>query len=379
MTAALVVLAVGALGLAVWGLLRARNMQLWIGGYLRAVARRSPRPARGAVRHVYFCFADHYEPFWGKVDAARAHARVRRWVEGYPEVAERHRDSDGRAPRHTFFYPEEEYDPQILEWLGGLCRAGYGEVEVHLHHDQDTAANLRRTLMEYKERLFEKHGLLRREAGTGEIAYCFIHGNWALDNSRPDGRWCGVDDEITVLLETGCRCDMTMPSAPSDTQTRKINSIYFAAGRPGRRKSHDDGRDARVGEWRRPGELLLVQGPLTLNWRARKFGIMPRIENGEISADAPPTRDRVRRWVDCGVTVGGAEEHVFVKVHTHGADERTTDMLLGGGFESIWSDLGTLYRDRPGYALHFVSAWEMYARIEALCRTPVGARGGRST
>jgi hypothetical protein len=170
-----------------------------------------------------------------------------------------------------------------------------------------------------------------------------------------------------------------MPSAPSDTQTRKINSIYFAAGRPGRRKSHDDGRDARVGEWRRPGELLLVQGPLTLNWRARKFGIMPRIENGEISADAPPTRDRVRRWVDCGVTVGGAEEHVFVKVHTHGADERTTDMLLGGGFESIWSDLGTLYRDRPGYALHFVSAWEMYARIEALCRTPVGARGGRST
>jgi len=372
MTAAVLAVAVLAGALALGGVLRSRNMQFWIGGYVRQLARRPRRP-RGGTRHVYFCFADHYEPFWGKVDVARARARVRRWVEGYPGLAARHRDSDGRVPRHSFFYPEEEYDPQILEWLAEFCRAGYGDVEVHLHHDNDTAENLRHTLLRYKERLFNDHGLLRRDAATDEIAYCFIHGNWALDNSRPDGRWCGVDDEISVLLETGCRCDMTMPSAPSDTQTRKINSIYFAAGQPGRRKSHNRGRDAAVGEWRRPGELLLVQGPLTLNWRARKFGLIPRIENGEISADAPPTRERAQLWVDCAVTVIGAEEHVFVKVHTHGADERTTDMLFGGGFESLWGSLGALYRDRPGYALHYVSAWEMYCKIEALCRTVGGA------
>lgn len=117
-----------------------------------------------------------------------------------------------------------------------------------------------------------------------------------------------------------------------------------------------------------------MQGPLTLNWRARKFGLIPRIENGEISSEAPPTRERVRLWVDCGVTVRGAEEHVFVKVHTHGADERTTEMLLGGGFDALWGSLGTLYRDRPGYALHYVSAWEMYGKIEALCRGSAGAR-----
>ena len=368
-----VLLALSLVGVVVWGLVRSRNMQFWLGGYLRQVGRRRA-PAGGMTRHVYFCFADHYEPFWGKVDTPRARARVRRWVEGYPAVAGRHRDSDGRGPRHSFFYPEEEYDPQILEWLAQLCRDGHGEVEVHLHHDDDTAGNLRDTLTRYKERLFKEHGLLRREAETGEIAYCFIHGNWALDNSRPDGRWCGVDNEISVLLETGCRCDMTMPSAPSDTQTRKINSIYFAAGHPGRRKSHDGGRDAEVGVWRRPEELLLVQGPLTLNWRARKLGVIPRIENGEISSDAPPTRERVRLWVNCGVTVKGAEDHVFVKVHTHGADERTTEMLLGGGFEALWGSLEALYRDRPGYALHYVSAWEMYARIEALCRPGAEAR-----
>ena len=52
--------------------------------------------------------------------------------------------------------------------------------------------------------LHERHGLLRAGPETGKIIYSFIHGNWALDNSRPDGRWCGVDNEIDILVETGC-------------------------------------------------------------------------------------------------------------------------------------------------------------------------------
>jgi len=44
-----------------------------------------------------------------------------------------------------------------------------------------------------------------------------------------------------------------------------------------------------VGQWGAPDELLLVQGPLGLNWRRRKLGLVPKIENAEISADAPPT------------------------------------------------------------------------------------------
>ncbi len=356
---------------AIWLTLRSRNMQIWIGPYLRRALFGRRRSGDGPV-HVYFCFADHYEPFWGKVDTETARARVARWVREYPPLALRHRDSDGRSPQHSFFYPEEEYDAQILEWLSGMCRDGHGEVEVHLHHDDDTADNLRHTLTRFKSLLHEKHGLLRRDPDTGEIVYCFIHGNWALDNSRPDGRWCGVDNEISVLVETGCRCDMTMPSAPSDTQTSKINSIYFAHGRPGHRKSHDHGRDASVGDWTKDGELLLVQGPLALNWQERKLGVMPHIESGEISRDAPPTLNRARLWADCGVTIRGAENHVFVKVHTHGAEDGTTEMLMNGGFERLWTSIENLYRDRPGYALHYVTAWEMYRKINALCH---GLRG----
>lgn len=359
---------------AVFGMLRMRNMHLWILSYLKAVVDRRQNGPPGVV-DVYFCFADHYEPYGYGASREKAHERVKRWAEGYPPIALRHRDSDGRHPVHSFFYPAEEYDPVVLDHVKTICSAGLGDVEVHLHHDNDTAENLERTLDEFKNVLFDRHGFLRRDPDTGEIVYCFIHGNWALDNSRPDGRWCGVDNELEVLIRTGCRCDMTMPSAPSDTQTRKINSIYFARGCAGQRKSHNDGRDVVPGEasgWSGSDELLMVQGPLCLNWRSRKLGLVPRIESAEISYDAPPTAQRVALWERFSPRLRGAENHVFIKVHTHGAGDKTTDMLFSGGFDTLWSALEAQFRDRPGYRLHYVSAWEMYQKIRAVAMSANG-------
>lgn len=370
------VVALVAAAAVFWRVLRSRNMHLWIASYVRQLW--APRrPPVAGVKHVYFCFADHYEPYWHQADRLVAHQRVQRWVEGYPRVTTGHRDSDGRLPQHSFFYPEEEYDSEILDALAGLCRQGYGDVEVHLHHDNDTAEKLRDSLLRFTGILNSRHGLLRRDPASGQVLYCFIHGNWALDNSRPDGRWCGVDDELTVLVETGCRCDMTMPSAPSDTQTTKINSIYYAHGNPGQRKSHNSGRDCAVGESAHVGELMLIQGPLTLNWRERKAGILPRIESGEISADAPPSAARVRLWESCHIGVRGAEEHIFIKVHTHGTEERTSDMLFNGGFDRLWTALEASFRDREGYALHYQTAWEMHETVLRLSRANPPAASSR--
>ncbi len=102
-------------------------------------------------------------------------------------------DSDGRPPRHTFFYPIEEYDPDHLDQLATLARAGFGEVEIHLHHDGDTPESLHRTLAQAVENLAGRHGLLGRHRETGRPGYAFVHGNWALNNARPDGCWCGVN------------------------------------------------------------------------------------------------------------------------------------------------------------------------------------------
>ena len=52
--------------------------------------------------------------------------------------------------------PEEEYDREFLDALAALCRSGFGDIEVHLHHDNDTAENFRDVMNRYIHLLHER-------------------------------------------------------------------------------------------------------------------------------------------------------------------------------------------------------------------------------
>lgn len=356
LTATLAILAVGFCGLAYLGY--RRQMHMWFGAYVVESLKGGLENASAPIE-VFVCIADHYEPGWGNPGIEVERHRVETWCRRFPELAARHRDADGKPPQYTFFYPAEEYREEHLDQLAGLCHAGYGAVEVHLHHDNDTAEGLRRTLNEFKQTLHERHGLLTRNPTSGEIEYAFIHGNWTLDNCARNGRLCGVNNELQVLRETGCYVDMTLPSAPSETQTRKINSIYYATDDPDRPKSHDDGVDVEVG--REPsGDLMLIQGPLALNWQSRKWGFLPRTENGELSGDNPPTPQRADCWIRQHVHVKGRPDWVFVKLHTHGAQEQNFEALLGEPMDRMLTHLENAYNDGKRFRLHYVTAREMY-------------------
>lgn len=335
----------------------------WLPFYVKHALKNS---SNNKPKHIYFCICDHYEPYWGGVGSKIARKRINTWLNEYPKVAEKFLDSDGRPLKYSFFYPEEEYKYEDMNALAGLCHAGFGEAEIHLHHDNDTAENLRNTLTEFKKRLHYDHGLLSTDRHTGDISYGFIHGNWALDNSRPDGRWCGVNNEIDILQETGCYADFTMPSAPSDTQTRKVNSIYYAIDDPQKPKSHDMGLDAEVGKINKG--LLMVQGPLSLAWWHRKYGLVPRIENSGLMANIPVTKDRVRSWINQHVHVQGAGEHVFVKLYTHGTQEAISDQFFNkGGLAEVLSLMKQVAEESTAQ-LYFVSAREMVNIIEVLVK-----------
>lgn len=344
-----------------------RHAELWLPDYLRGrlARRRGPGPA-----HVLFCMVDHFEPDWGGAALEEQVARVERWVREYPALAGRHRDADGRPPRYTFFYPAETYREEVAERLAVLCRRGLAEVELHLHHDNDTAETLTRKLEQAKAQ-FARHGLLAREPAGGRVRFGFIHGNWALDNSHPEGRWCGVNNELDVLRQAGCYADFTMPSAPSPTQTRKINSVYYATDDPARPKSHDTGSDVTVGQDGHDRALLMVQGPLTLNWRRRKYGLLPRLETGELSASNPPSPQRAGLWVREGISVRSREEWVVVKVYAHGAKPANADVLLGRPMDELLTHLETAYGGR----LHYVTARELYNLIRAAQRGEAGDPG----
>jgi hypothetical protein len=343
-------------------LIRQRNITGWLWSYLRQDWR-APVPA-GTTRHLLFCFVDHYEPQWSRPDYSVECERVARWRADYPRLCANHRDADGRPPIHTFFYPEEEYRAEHIDALVELCRQGLGEIEVHLHHHDDTEAGLREKLRRFTRDLVERHDALPVDPRTGQARWAFIHGNWALDNSYPDGTRCGINNELIILREEGCYADFTFPAAPDPCQTSTINKIYYATDDPERPKSHDRGERVRVGG-QPVGDLMLIQGPLGFRWNRRKFGIFPRIENADVRASSPADSYRIDDWVRTGVHVSGRPEWVFVKIHTHGAQDVDAATLLGAPMDEAFRYLESRYNDGRDWKLHYVSAREMYNIVKA--------------
>jgi len=347
-----------------WRSVRACGLDRWAPSYL--LSDRLPLSLEDdEPLDVFIAVCDHFEPEWGKPDRRTALARVDEWCRRYPALFADCRDVDGRPPQHTFFFPQDEYRPEYLDRLSDLVHAGFGDVDIHLHHDADTPDGLREKLETFRDQLHHRHGLLRTDPHTGRVVYGFIHGNWALCNSRRDGRWCGVDHEIPILLETGCYADFTMPSAPSDTQTTTINSIYYAFDRPEGRKSHDRGERARVGRRAPDNGLLMIQGPLGFDFARRKWGLVPRIENGDLLASHPPNIRRLDGWLTAGVTVTGRPRWRFVKLHTHGCKPVNSAMWLGDTVRKFHQDLADRHRQQPGFRYHYVTAWELAQLVHA--------------
>jgi hypothetical protein len=332
-----------------------RHLDRWLGGYFRHLLGRARMPKPRGPTHVLFATCDHYEPGWGDVPPVVAGERVQRWADGYPELARNFRDADGCAPKHTFFFPGEQYTPFALEQLADLSRAGYGEVELHLHHDQDTPERLKSSLQDYLE-AYAKHGHFSRGL-DGKPRYAFIHGNWCLANSRRDGRWCGVDAELPLLFETGCYADFTFPSAPDETQPNIVNQIYWPNDDLALSSAHERGTPSRVGQVM-DDRILMIQGPLALSRRSKPFGL--RIESAALTARDPGTPARIRCWVRQAIHVSGRPEWIFVKVHTHGAPEAQAASLLGDAGRAMHRELCTRYNDGKQFVLHYVTAREMF-------------------
>lgn len=343
---------------------RKKNIWIWIGSYIRQRIKGSPWLKDGDPVHIIFCMVDHFEPIQKDSTKKEERQRMSAWVEGYPKMADKHSDSNGRPPQHTWFYPGEAYDPEYLDGLVSLCRRGYGEIELHHHHHYETSEGLRRSIIDCLEKYANHGACVTNNDASLEYRYGFIHGNMALDNSRLDDKWCGVNNELIILKETGCYADFSYPTAPCVSQTKKINSIYYARSKSSKPKSHNTGVDVEVG---RPpsGDLMIIQGPLALNWMKRKFGIFPTIDNAEINNGTPGTPDRLDRWVRQHIHVKDKQNWIFVKVSCHGAEDRNYDALLGDRANLMYTYLELKYRDRDGFSLHYVTARELYNIVKA--------------
>lgn len=334
-----------------------------------------------APLHLILSVADHFEPM-NRSEASTApvvfreqERRLKRWCREYPLAVSPWRDNEGQPLRHTYFYPAEEYNASLLDRLAEHCHSGWGEIEVHLHHgvgSPDTKENTRNTLVEFCDALAAR-GCLSQENGAGPLRYAFVHGNWALANSD-HGKFCGVDEEMQILADTGCYADFTLP-APSSAQIGKINALYECALPLHERAPHRLGLDLRVG--RAPRKFpLIVQGPLMIDFgRVRRGWWLPGIENGELTEMNPPTMHRLQLWQEAGIHIQGRPDWLFIKLHCHGLAARDESVMFGAAIRDFLRELIEGGGNRAAYRVHFVTMREMVNIILAACDGCLGSPG----
>jgi hypothetical protein len=101
---------------------------------------------------------------------------------------------------------------------------------------------------------------------------------------------------------------------------------------------------------------MLIQGPLRLDWRRRKWGVFTRTENGCIQEAQPARIERLPAWLRAWVQVPTWPDWFFVKLHTHGAREENHRILLGEPMVAFHQAPATLAADDPNF--HYELGWD---------------------
>lgn len=330
------------------------NYNIWLSDYL--FNQQARNEMEGTVDIIFICI-DHWEP--GCRVPEKNLENVQTWMTGFRQLADKHIDSDGKKLQHTFFYPLEQFVGYQVDSLVQLCADGYGDVEVHLHHFDDTPATLREKLSSGIDSL-KAHGAMISPDGQSHFA--FVHGNWALDNSRQenDRNYCGVNREIEVLLDLGCFADYTFPALNSLAQPSMVNKIYYARD-DNNPKSYDKGITSYVGIEPSSDMLMMFTGPMMINWSDWRFRTHPTIDDGDLYADMLPDIDRFDLWLKADVHITDGPNWVFVRPHTHGCNPfGGIEANLGPAMDRMLTEVEEKYRDNDKYRLHYMTAREAY-------------------
>ena len=342
----------------VWYKLADKNMLIWLPDYVS----NSPTLEKSdGLTDIIFVVVDHWEP-GGNAET------LGKWMTGYRALADKHIDADGVKLQHTHFYPIDQFRGNEVDSIVQLSREGYGDVEVHLHHKNDDAASLLKKFEDGLDSL-QAHGALRSPDGIDRWA--FVHGNWALDNSRleNDNNYCGVNSEISILQELGCYADFTFPSLFHTAQPEIVNKIFYVVDDPAQPKSYVDGAvRSSVGLKTTSEQFMLFEGSLIIDWSDWRFKTHPTIEDGNLYWEIPTTLRRFELWLKANVHVEGRPNWVFVRPFTHGGGihrQAAYDNIIGRNIDQMLTDVEAKYNDGTSYRLHYMTAREAYNVVKA--------------
>ena len=337
---------------AIYAYIKMKNIDRWLIHYIQGIISRPT--VKDQPIDIMFLFVDHFE-LNGYQD------RLEAWTTGYPAIAKKHFDSDGHHPKHSFFYALDLMHEHELVAMKPVVDSGYGEFELHWHHDHDTPDSFVRKLDAAME-IFHKHGYMKPYEQGQKSCFSFIHGNWSLGNSRSDN-FCGVDNEVQILKDQGCYADFTYPALFSEAQPPMVNNVYYCQNLD-QASCYFQGRDASVNTPQKEDEFLIFQGPMSINLKDWRHKWHPTIEDGDINQF--PTHDdpkRINAWMNQGIHVKGRPEWQFVKIFCHGAQDHKS--VVSETTDRMHDYIEKHYNDGEKYRLHYVSAREAYNILKA--------------
>jgi hypothetical protein len=113
------------------------------------------------------------------------------------------------------------------------------------------------------------------------------------------------------------------------------------------------------------GHLLMIQGPLLLDWARRKWGVLPKLENGCLQGTQAPSLHRLNLWLKAHIQVPSRPDWFFVKLHTHGCNECNQAVLLGEPMIQFHQALAERARRDANFHFYYVTAREMFNLAKA--------------
>ena len=306
------------------------------------------------IEHLMFIVVDHYEPGFDKDEAVKANEA---WLYEYHKAVKGKVDSYGNRFVYNWFYPFDQRNDRVLQWLQQEVEQGAGELEFHWHKPCLTEQEYH---LQLKEAVgwFNQFGAFKASSEANDIKqdpqarFAFIAGNWDLDNGRGTG--CGIDNEISQLVKAGGYMDMTYSTLGSPAQPRNIiNQLYYVQD-TNEARSYEQGTRVKVGKPAVNSPFLMFQGPLSFHWDLT-------FEYGALESYAVPSLKRIERWLESHIHVEGKPQWSFVKLYSHGIQSPSiVKNHLGPMLDQLKTET-----QRRGIKLHYVSAREAYNIVRA--------------
>ena len=110
---------------------------------------------------------------------------------------------------------------------------------------------------------------------------------------------------------------------------------------------------------------MLLNGPLLLDWGNRKWGLLPRLENGCLQHSQPPDAHRIDNWLRPACRYQAGPIGSLSSCTPHGAPEESHDTLLGEPMVRLHEELARRAREDAHFHYHYVTAREMYNLVKA--------------